>query len=88
MHHSGVSRRGNAEVCPHIVVPANAGTHNHRTLYCAKVVQQHPSTIGRGVPMSAIALTLGSPRARVRRERECRIACDKREAFAQGLFEN
>jgi hypothetical protein len=24
-----------------IVVPANAGTHNHRTLCCTKVFQQH-----------------------------------------------
>jgi hypothetical protein len=25
-----------------IVVPANAGTHNHRTVCCAKVVEQRP----------------------------------------------
>jgi hypothetical protein len=33
-------RRGNAEVYLNIVVPAQAGTHNHRTWCFAKVVQQ------------------------------------------------
>jgi len=49
MHHPGVSRRGNAKVCLYIVIPAQAGTHNHRALCCAEVVEQHPSRIGRGV---------------------------------------
>jgi hypothetical protein len=57
MHHPGVSRRGKAEECFHIVVPAKAGTHNHRTLCCAKVVQQHFLTMGRGVWVPAFAGT-------------------------------
>jgi transposase-like protein len=54
----------------------NAGTHNHGTLCCAKGVQQHHSTIGRGVWVPAFAGTTF-------RENGV-IACDKRGAFAQG----
>jgi hypothetical protein len=34
---------------PIFVVPAKAGTHNHRTLCCAKVVQQPLLMMGRCV---------------------------------------
>jgi hypothetical protein len=44
-------------MCLHIVVPAKAGTHNPRTLCCAKVVEQGPSMIGRVVWVPAFAGT-------------------------------
>jgi hypothetical protein len=62
-HHSDVSRRENAKLYLHrrpcLVrnCARGAGTHNHRTLCCAKVVQQHSSTMGRGVWVPACAGT-------------------------------
>jgi hypothetical protein len=40
------------------VVPAKAGTHNHRELGWAKAVEQRAETMGRGVWVAAFAGTM------------------------------
>ena len=48
------------------VVPAKAGTHNHRSSLEQKAVSPSCQTPSRGAAMSAIALTLGSLRSQGR----------------------
>src|ERR1700736_4933563 len=50
----------------HLVVPANAGTHNHRCLLLESRRAAALKLKGRGVAMSAIALTRGSLRSQGR----------------------
>ena len=76
--------------CFSIVVPAKAGTHNHRKWGYTKAVEQHAKTIGRGVWVPAFAgTTLRDSRARrndrPRNPRRCLCFPSRHIASAPGL---
>src|ERR1700724_3803548 len=65
--HAGVPAFAGTTANIHFVVPANAGTHNHRCLLLESRRAAALKLKGRGVAMSAIALTRGSLRSQGRR---------------------